>query len=104
MENTKPQLIEPGIKSYITHSLQKCNEFKTKYYNRIINISLFLAFVVLIGTICYIKYKGKLTEEELEVKSLQKKYYILEKIKSYQDARKIAQQELITGLPSFNYP
>ncbi len=104
MENSKPQLIEPGIKSYITYSLQKCNEFKSVYYNRIINISLFLAFVFIVVTICYIKYKGKLTEEELEIKSLQKKYYILERIKSYQDARKQAHQELITGLPSFGYP
>ncbi len=104
MENSNPQLIEPGIKSYITYSLQKCNEFKSAYYNRLINICLLLCFVLLIVTICYIKYKGKLTEEELEIKSLQKKYYILERIKSYQDARKLAQQDLITGLPSFSYP
>ncbi len=104
MENSGPQLIEPGIRSYLSYSLRKCNEFKAAYYNRLINFALLVVFIVLLVTIFYIKYKGKLTEEEMEAKSIQKKYYILEKIKSYQNARQRLHQELITGLPSFNYP
>lgn len=104
MENTTPQLIEPGIYSYLNYSLRKCNEFKFAYYNRIINVCLFIAFILLLVTIFYIKHKGKLTEEELEEKNIQKKYYILEKIKLYQDAKQRMNQELITGLPSFSYP
>jgi hypothetical protein len=45
------------------------------------------------------KYKGKLTPEEIEVKEMEKKTYILSKIRNYQDAKVKAQQELITGLP-----
>lgn len=104
MENSSPQLIELGIRSYINYSLKKCNTFKYEYYSYIVNISLFVLFILLVLFICYIKYKGTLTEEELELKSLQKKYYILEKIKLYHNARQLQNQELITGLPSFNYP
>jgi hypothetical protein len=102
MENTKPQLIEPGIKSFLRHSLRKCHEFKMSYYNAIANLVLFGAFCLFVAALLYIKYKGKLTPEELEEKDRQKKYYILEKIKNYQDAKKIAHQELITGLPAFS--
>ena len=45
------------------------------------------------------QYKGKLTQQEITEKELEKKKYILSKIKNYQDAKVRAQQELITGLP-----
>lgn len=102
MENTKPQLIEPGIKSFLRHSLRKCHEFKMNYYNNIINFSLFLGFCFFILSLLWIKYKGKPTPEELEEKDNQKKHYIIEKIKNYRDAKRIAHQELITGLPEFS--
>jgi len=46
-----------------------------------------------------IKYKGKLSVEEIKEKEIEKKKYILSKIKNYQDSRKREEQELITGLP-----
>ena len=45
------------------------------------------------------KYKGKLTPEQIKEKDMEKKKYILSKIRNYQDAKIRAQQELITGLP-----
>jgi hypothetical protein len=48
------------------------------------------------------KYKGKLTPAEKMAKDDQKKQYILSKIKTYQDSKLRAQQELITGLPYWN--
>ena len=45
------------------------------------------------------KYKGKLTPQEIEEKELEKKRYILSKIRNFQDAKIRSQQELITGLP-----
>jgi len=47
----------------------------------------------------FIKYKGKLTPEEIEEQSKQKKMYILSKIKKYQENKLKMQQQLITGLP-----
>ena len=38
----------------------------------------------------------------MEQKEWEKKQYILTKIKNYQDAKRIAHQELITGLPGWN--
>ena len=103
MENSKPQLTEPGIKSFLNYSLKKCHEFKTNYYNKITNLCLLVGFVVSLSLLLYIKYKGKPTPEEEEEKSLLKKQHILTKIKNYQDAKRIAHQELITGLPAFSY-
>jgi len=45
------------------------------------------------------KYKGKLTQQEIQEKEMQKKQYILSKIRNFQDDKIRAQQELITGLP-----
>lgn len=103
MENTKPELIEPGIRSFLRYSLKKCHEYKMTYYNTIANLVLFVVFCLFVALLLYIKYKGKPTPEDLEEKDRQKKYYILERIKNYQDAKRIAHQELITGLPAFSY-
>lgn len=103
MENTKPQLIEPGIKTFLRHSLKKCHEFKMNYYSNIANLSLFAFFCLFVSLLLYIKYKGKPSPEELQEKDNQKKHYIIEKIKNYQNAKRIAHQELITGLPEFSY-
>ncbi len=73
------------------------------YYNTIANLVLFGVFCLFISILLYMKYKGKPSPEELEEKDRQKKCYILEKIKNYQDAKRIAHQELITGLPAFSY-
>ena len=60
---------------------------------------MLLCFIIILGIILLIKYKGKLTPEEIKQKELEKKKYILSKIKNYQDARKREEQQLITGLP-----
>ena len=64
-----------------------------------INIGLLICFIIILGIILLFKYKGKLTPEEIRQKELDKKKYILSKIKNYQDTRKREEQELITGLP-----
>jgi hypothetical protein len=65
------------------------------------NVGLGLAFVFILGTVLLVKYKGKMTPSEKEAKEREKQQYILSKIKNYQDAKKLAQQELITGLPQW---
>ncbi len=62
---------------------------------------MLIFFIIILGIILLIKYKGKLTSEELKQKELDKKKYILSKIKTYQDAKKREEQELITGLPQW---
>ncbi len=95
----KPMLIEPGVRYFINETLKQCHQFKEKHQNMIFNIGLLIIFFLILGIILLYKYKGKLTPEEIEEKEMQKKQYILSKIKNYQDAKIRAQQQLITGLP-----
>lgn len=97
----KPSLTEPGVKYFLNETLKQCHTFKVKYHNFIFNFCLGgLFIIVLLGVLIY-KYKGKLTPSEKEVKNREKQQYILSKIKNFQDAKRMASQSLITGLPQW---
>jgi hypothetical protein len=98
-EFNRPMLTEPGVKYFLNETLKQCHIFKEKYNNTLANIGLFIGFFIILGIILLYKYKGKLTNEEIREKEMEKKKYILSKIKNYQDAKLRAQQQLITGLP-----
>ncbi len=98
-EFTKPVLIEPGVKYFLNETLKQCREFKEKYYNTLFNIGTFIGIILLLGITLVLKYKGKITPEEKEAKEMEKKQYILSKIRNYKEAKIRTQQELITGLP-----
>ena len=99
---TKPSLVEPGVKYFLRETLKQCKDFKAKYHNTLCNIGLFVFFLLLLFGILVYKYKGKLTPVEKQEKNWEKQQYILTKIKNYQDAKRIAHQELITGLPGWD--
>ncbi len=101
-EYSKPMLTEPGVKYFLNETLKQCHQFKEKHNNMLFNIGLLIGFFIILGILLLYKYKGKLTPEELEQKELEKKRYILSKIRNYQDAKVKAQQELITGLPHWD--
>lgn len=96
---SKPVLTEPGVKYFLNETLKQCSKVKKEWHNTLYNIGLFIGFLLILGLLLLYKYKGKLTQEEIEIKEIQKKHYILSMIKNFQDARVRAQQELITGLP-----
>jgi len=96
---SKPLLIEPGVKYFLNETLKQCHQFKEKYNNMLFNISLFALFFIILGILLFVKYKGKPSVEEIEQKELEKKQYILSKIRNFQDAKRREHQELITGLP-----
>jgi hypothetical protein len=95
----KPALTEPGVKYFLNQTLKQCHIIRNNFHNTIFNIGLLFAFLLLLGLILLYKYKGKLSPVEVEQKNKEKQQYILTKIKNFQDAKRIAQQELITGLP-----
>jgi hypothetical protein len=95
----KPMLTEPGVTYFINETLKQCHSIKESYQNTIINVWLFLLFIIVLAILLVYKYKGKLTQQELKEKDMQKKQYILSKIRNFQDAKIRSQQELITGLP-----
>jgi len=95
-------LTEPGVKYFLNETLKQCHKFKEKYQNMVFNIGLLIGFFIILGILLIYKYKGKLTPEEIEENDLEKKRYILSRIRNYQDAKTKAQQELITGLPHWD--
>jgi hypothetical protein len=95
----KPILTEPGVKYFLNHALKQTHIIRENFHNTIFNIGMFIFFILILGAILVYKYKGKLTPVEIAQKNKEKQQYILEKIKKFQIAKQIAQQELITGLP-----
>jgi hypothetical protein len=98
----KPALTEPGVKYFLHQTLKQCHIVKDNFHNMILNIGLFIGFLLVLGLILLYKYKGKLTPVELERKNKENQQYILSKIKNFQQAKRVAQQELITGLPAWD--
>jgi len=98
---TKPLLIEPGVKYFLHQTLKQCHIVRDNFYNFIFNIGLFLIFCIILGIILFYKFKGRLTPIELEKKNKEKQQYILSKIKIFQEAKRVAHNELITGLPNW---
>ena len=97
----KPALTEPGVKYFLNQTLKQCHIIRNNFHNTIFNIGLLIAFLLVLGLILLYKYKGKLSPVELEEKNKEKQQYILSKIKNFQEAKRIAHQELITGLPAW---
>lgn len=102
MDTIKPILVEPGVKYFIGGTLQQCRIIKDKYYNTIFNIGLFATFFLILGVILFIKYKGKLTPYEKEIKTRKEQEYILSKLKRMESIKKQERQELITNLPNWS--
>lgn len=101
MNSITPKLTEPGVKYFINETLKQCHQFKENHQHIIINIGLSFMFFIILGALLFYKYKGKLSEEEIEKKELIKKQYILSKIRNFQNSKIKSQQELITGLPHY---
>lgn len=100
-EIINPNLTEIGFKSFLNITLKKCKDFKMNYFNAVYNIFLFIFFLLLLITILFIKYKGKMTNEEIERKEQEKRNYVLSKIAAYQENKLKQQQILISGLPHY---
>lgn len=98
---SKPLLTEPGVKFFLNQTLKQCHIIKNNFHNTIFNVGLFIGFLLILGLILLYKYKGKLTPDEKQEKNKEKQQYILSKIKQLQHAKRVAHQELITGLPQW---
>jgi hypothetical protein len=99
---SKPKLTEPGVKYFLNQTLKQCHIARDNFHNMVFNIGLFIAFLIILGFVLLYKYKGKLSPVEVAQKNKEKQQYILSKIKNFQQAKRIAHQELITGLPNWD--
>ncbi len=76
-----PTLIEPGVKYFLSKSLENCHKIKDYYYTQTFNFYMGIGFFICLGILLYVKYKGKLTPEEKEAKLRKQQEYILSKLK-----------------------
>jgi hypothetical protein len=76
-----PSLTEPGVRYFLSKSLEQCHKIKDFHYTRSFNFMMSIAFVACLGTLLYIRYKGKPTPEEVDAKKRRQQEYILSKLK-----------------------
>ena len=88
LQNIRPRLIEPGVKYFLNSSLEQCNIFKTKYYNFLYNLGMFIALSLVVGITLYVKYTNKNNIKLQEEKKRQEREYIMNKLRFMQDYRK----------------
>ena len=99
MEVKIPSLIENDTKFFIKHALRTSRNYKDKYINIATNILLFFLFIILFCGLLYYKYKGKLSQEEINYKDSEKKKYFFQKLQKYQSDKQ--KERMITNLPNF---
>tara|TARA_B100000953_G_scaffold222511_1_gene184231 strand:- start:24 stop:440 length:417 start_codon:yes stop_codon:yes gene_type:complete len=96
-----PTLIEPGTRYFLKETLKKCNLKKNNYYSGILNFSLFLFFLLILGGFLFYKHKSKLTPKEKEEKKKTQQEYIMTKLRIFNEEAQRQHNLLITNLPRF---
>ena len=76
-----PTLTEPGVRYFLSKSLDQCRRVKDCYHTQTFNITVGIAFFLCLGIFLYLRYKGKPTIEEVDAKKRQRQEYILSKLK-----------------------
>jgi hypothetical protein len=94
-----PRLTEPGVRYFLSKSLQGCKNTKKIYYTRLTNAIMFVAFVVIIGGVLMYKYKGKPTPQQQNHREYVKQRYILDKVKKMETLNKQKREGNLTGMP-----
>ena len=97
-------LTEPGIKNLFRQNLNECKQIKLNYNTKCLNLTLIVGFVVCLGVLLYVKYKGKIPKEEQAARMEKDRMHILNQIKMVQIDRQQRSNELITSLPTPESP
>jgi hypothetical protein len=98
MDCPPPQLIEHSLKSYMDNVLSNCHVTRVHVYHIVLNVSVFIVFILIIGITLYYCYKKKPSEIEYRQKMIRDQEYVLNKIRFYQE-QKNKQVSPITNLP-----
>ena len=102
----KPKLIDPGVKFFFKNILKECNNTKSKHFTFIYNLTLFLLFILILGTILFFRYKNTKSTKEKYLKNLRDRQYIMSKLVYYNkadiDNRQRIKNNMITNLPDYN--
>jgi len=100
---TRPQLIEPGVRYFLSGTLKECRRLKDKYINVAFNVSMCLLFAAVIGGFLWCKYKGKLSPQEKARRKQEEQRYLFTKMQVLAKIKRKANQNqnTITDLPPF---
>ena len=104
-DSARPNLIETNVKYFIGSTLNNCHQFKDKYFNNLFNIGLFIGFIVILGIILFVKYRGNKNAKEIELSKKKDREFIifkLLKIKQENIDDRRMRNGLITNLPTYN--
>lgn len=97
-----PHLIENTASSHIQQTLHKCHINRVNFYYYVLNISVLLVFIFIVGFTLYYCYTRKPTDYEKHQKMLRDQEYVVSKIRYHQeDSKQRREQESssITDLP-----
>jgi len=96
-----PKLIENNVKNYLYFSLQKCHQYRVKFYSILLNIAVFTGFVIVFGTTLFFCWKKKPDKIDLEKKRAKDQELILSKIRYFQQVKQHQKETMnsLTNLP-----
>ena len=104
MNYNRPTLTEPGVSYFLKETLKKCKIKKENEINKLINLGLFLMFIIITFSLLYFKFKTRPTNEDRKkIKQLKKDYFI-NKVKQLQAKKAQQLNQSITNLPKFESP
>lgn len=96
----RPLLTEPGVSYFLGQTLRECRKFKDQHMSLIFNISMTILLILVIGIFLSAKYRGRLSEVEIQRKSREKQEYIVSKLQQIATIKN--KSSMITDLPLWN--
>lgn len=100
--SASPSLVEQSTRQSMISALYRCHAYKDKLYNVFYNIALIVGAAVFWGIFCYINRMSVKTNEEKIKTNETNRNTILSKIHNYHNERILRQQDMLTGLPSWD--
>lgn len=99
----QPSLIEASTKNYLFNTLKQCHTNRVNVYYYIFNISIFVIFVAVVGTILYRCSVNKPTEYQRQQKMLRDQQYVLSKIRYYKEEVENTENQYTTRLTNLPF-
>ena len=100
-----PQLIEINASSHIQQTLHKCHVNRLNFYYYVLNISVLLLFILIVGFTLYYCYNNKLSDYDKQQRLLKDQEFIVSKIRYFQEENHKNREQtssFIGDLPSFH--
>ena len=104
MNYNRPILTEPGVSYFLKETLKKCKIKKDNEINNLINLGLFLLFIIITLSLLYYKFKTRPTEEDREKLKRLKRDYFVNRVRQLESKKAKQLQQSITNLPKFESP